>query len=217
MSAKQMQMFLKGKVEIQMRAVHSPMSPALQKLLCPLCPSRRLCRAPPSSLQSLPHPDSQSRTCVAVLKLPLGNSTPCTKPEMSELPAHASRGSHLQPTWDTHAQPGVFWMLGGHLAFILPTPSSVSWISCGSLIGDLLHGNQSLPDISKGERVPLFFFTLSCSRNMHTYHHPFHLHLGDYTLQLSLQRNASALAWLYYCLHSVLLMRMQKLSAVRLK
>lgn len=47
--------------------------------------------------------------------------------------------------------------VGGHLAFILPAPSSVSWISCGSLIGDLLHGNQSLPDVSTGERVPLVF------------------------------------------------------------
>lgn len=64
--------------------------------------------------------------------------------------------------------------VGGHLAFILPAPSSVSWISCGSLIGDLLHGNQSLPDVSTGERVPLVFHSfLQYKTSTHIIHSTF--------------------------------------------
>lgn len=172
---------------------HSPTFRALQKLLCPLYPSQRLSRAPPSSLQSLPHRDSQSRTCLAVLKLPLGNLTPYRKPEMPGTRARASRGAHLLTRANANGARSTRHVLhvGGHLAFILAAPSSVSRISCGSLIGDLLHGNQSLPDVSTAERVPLLFYSFLQYKT--STHHPLHLHLGDYTLQLSyLQQHTSA-------------------------
>lgn len=96
--------------------------PALQKLLCPLYPAWQLCCAPPSVLQSLLHQDSQSRVSLALLKLPLGNITPYTKPEMPEAPTHARRRTHArtqkktgkhEPTQATHCilNVGVTWLL----------------------------------------------------------------------------------------------------------
>lgn len=55
----------------------------------------------------------------------------------------------------------------GHLAFILPAPSSFSTISGGSLIGDLLCRSQSLPDVAKGEWDPLFSPSFLQSKHPH--------------------------------------------------
>lgn len=149
---------------------HSPESGALQKLLCPLYPAWQLCCALPSFLQSLPHPDSQSRVSLALLKLLLGNITPYTKPETPEAPTHAHRRTHAR-TQDrqtqTHAGNPLDFKCGGHLAFILPAPSSVSRISGGSLIGDLLCRSQSLSDVAKGEWDPLFSSSFLQTKHPH--------------------------------------------------
>lgn len=145
---------------------HSPVSRALQKLLCPLYPAWQLCCAPPSFLQSLPHPDSQSSASLALLKLPLGNLTPYTKPEMPEVPTHAHRRTHACMT-QTHAGNSLYFKCGVHLAFILPAPSSVSEISGGSLIGDLLCRSQSPSNVAKGEWDPLFSSSFLQTKHPH--------------------------------------------------
>lgn len=141
--------------------------PGSAEVVVPSLPFPAALPCSPFFSQSLPHPDSQSRMCLAVLKLPLGNLIPDMKPETPDIPDHASRGANLQIWANMHGQLGVFWMLGGHLAFILPAPPSVSWISCGSLIGDLLHGNQSLPNVWTGERVPLIFYSFLQYKHPH--------------------------------------------------
>lgn len=104
-----------------MSARNSPVSPALQKLSSSLYPAWQLFSAPPASLQSLPHPDSQSRVSLALLKLPLGNLTPSTKPEMAELPTHTHKHTHVRTHTNTgehkHMRPthcvlnvGVTWL-----------------------------------------------------------------------------------------------------------
>lgn len=156
--------------------------PALQKLLCPLYPSQRLCCAAPSSLQSLPLPDSQSRMCLAVLKLPLGNLIPDTKPETQGIPNHASRGPHLQIRANMHNS--AYFECWGSPGFYSPHSPLCQldrlwlsdrrfapWEPIAAWCVDKESGSHS-------------FSIPSCSINIHTYH-PFHLHLGDYTLQLS--------------------------------
>jgi len=40
---------------------------------------------------SVPHPNFQSRVSLALLKLPLGNLTPCAKPKMLKVPTHTHK------------------------------------------------------------------------------------------------------------------------------
>lgn len=192
---------------------HSPVSPALQKLLCPLYPSWQLCRAPPSSLQSLPHPDSQSRVSLALLKLPLGNLTPCTKPEMPEVPTRAHRCTHAcahkHGQTQTHAsQLTVFWMWGSpgfYSPCSLLRQQDKWWLSdrrftlqepIVCLTWQRESGTHSFPP-------------LSCRVSIHTQDHPIHPHLGDYTIFFPchssqyLQQHTSAQgASAFPCLHS---------------
>lgn len=109
---------------------------------------------------TLPYPDSQSRVSLALLKLPLGNLTPNTKPEMPEVPTHTHK--HTQSHTRKHRQTkthvkrthctlnvGVTWLC---------SPSSLlhHWRKVSSVIGDLLRRSQSLFDEAKGVWDPLF-------------------------------------------------------------
>lgn len=166
---------------------------ALQKLPCPLYPSQRLCHAPPSSLQSLPHPDSQSRTCLVVLKLPSGNLTPYRKPET---PGTRTRGQRCAPAnvgkckhctvnsacFECWGSPGFYSprsLLCQLDKLWLSDRRFAPWEPIAAWCVDRRAG---------ATRFPLF----PAVQNIHAYH-PFHLHLGDYTLQLSyLQQHTSA-------------------------
>lgn len=161
-------------------------------MLHPLYPACQLGFVPPScSLQSVPHPVSKSSVPLALLKLPLGNLTPYTKPESAcSCGRTHTRHTYKHEAKDQHMQLAVFWNVskgvwgGGHLVFILPSPSSASRISSSSLIGDLLCRSQSPSDVAKGEWDPLLSPPpfLSCRVSIHMRDHPIHPHLGDYTI-----------------------------------
>lgn len=121
---------------------------------------------PPRSLQSVPHPASKSSVSLTLLKLPLGNLTPYAKPETKEVHTRTGRRTRARTrkknktkntrrNTNTRKATGCILNVGGHLAFILPAPSSVSRISSSSLIG-LLCRSQSPSDVAKGEWDPLF-------------------------------------------------------------
>lgn len=75
--------------------------------------------------------------------------------------AHTNTGKHTQGN-------SLYFECGGHLAFILPAPSSVSRISGGSLIGDLLCRSQSSVWRGEGRVGPTLFPSLLQSKHPHT-------------------------------------------------